>query len=159
EGPMARGLKTQADVAKLPAGRGESVYFDQGAPRDRVSGLALRVREGGSRKWVYFYRWGGVQKKLTIGDATGISLEAARRAARKQHLLLTENKDPVEAQRTERQARSIKATSFKSVADAYLAARKKDMRPKSYIGIERHLLQHWKPLHAMDLRGIDRGTV
>jgi integrase len=156
---VARELKTQADVARLPADKGEAVYFDQGATRVRVSGLALRVREGGSRRWIYVYRWGGVQRKLTIGDATGLSLDDARREARKQHLLLTEHKDPIERQRHERQAATAKPTSFKSVMDAYLVARKKEMRPRSYIAIQRHLEQHWKPLHALDLKGIDKSAV
>lgn len=156
---MAKALKTQSDVAKLPAGKGETVYFDDGKPRERVTGLALRAREGGSRKWVYFYRWAGKQKKLTIGDATGITLDQARAKAREQHSLLTGNKNPIEVQRTERQARHIRPTAVESVMVDYLAARERDMKPRSHAEIKRHLEQHWKPLRALDLKAVDQGSV
>ena len=49
-------LTQQGDVfaLPLPKGRAEIVYFDEGKAKDKAHGLGLRIREGGSRKWVYF---------------------------------------------------------------------------------------------------------
>jgi hypothetical protein len=46
-------LKTQSDVFKLQGPRppfSEVVHFDRGKPSERAPGLALRIREAGSRK-------------------------------------------------------------------------------------------------------------
>ena len=66
---MASALVSQSDVFKLPLpsdNEGEFVYYDQGRPRDRVTGLTLRVRAAGSRRWVFYYRFGGSQKRPNI---------------------------------------------------------------------------------------------
>jgi hypothetical protein len=71
-------LRTQADVFRLPLPQnGEAVYFDEGKPKDRASGLALRIRAAGSRKFVFFYRLGGRLLKFTIGDASSWILDQA----------------------------------------------------------------------------------
>src|SRR5262245_41550009 len=76
-------IAKQIDVFRLPLpSSGEAVYFDQGKPSERVAGLALRVREGGSRKWVFHYRWAGRSQRITIGDASAWSLDRARMKAR-----------------------------------------------------------------------------
>jgi integrase len=154
-------LKTQADVFKLRVekDRAETVYYDRGPDKLRVAGLALRVRPS-SRTWVLFYRWRGPQHRLTIGDATAFTLEDARKEARRWHrVMLDEKKNPVEVQRLEKAQRDAKPTIFKSVMEQYLAARQKDMKPRSYDEITRHLESHWKPLHALDLKAVDQGTV
>jgi len=46
-------LRTQADVFKLEGPKPplrEVVHFDRGKPSERAPGLALRIREAGSRK-------------------------------------------------------------------------------------------------------------
>ena len=76
---MTEALRSQTDVLKLPSPKsGEAVYFDNGNPKDRATGLALRVRAAGSRKFVFFYRLAGRQLKYTIGDATSWTLDKAR---------------------------------------------------------------------------------
>ena len=63
-------LTSQAGVLILPAPeKGEALYFDKGKDKDRVTGLALRVRAAGSRRWMFFYRFGGAQKRIVIGNA------------------------------------------------------------------------------------------
>jgi hypothetical protein len=117
---MAKSLKTQDDVFKLTTGsKAEAVFFDEGKPKDRVVGLALRVREGGSRKWVYFYRWNTAQQKLTIGDASAITLSEARTAARGYYKMIGEGKNPAEVLRAAKiQEQSKQATTFATVMDA-----------------------------------------
>ncbi len=156
-----KALRTQDDVYRLllPKDRGEVVYFDEGKDRERVSGLALRIRAAGSRKWVYFYRWGGRLQKLTIGSASDYSLDEARKRARSQRALIDSNKNPILEQRTGKQAQKLRPTTFASVARDYLEARQPEMKPRSYEEVERHIAQHWKPLHRLDIVSIDRPSV
>jgi Arm DNA-binding domain len=73
---MTLSLRKQGDVFALPVpgrtdkGDREALYFDEGDPKISAHRLALRVRENGSPKWIYFYRWGGKQQRYTIGDAS-----------------------------------------------------------------------------------------
>lgn len=150
-------LRTQADVHRLPAPRsGEAVYFDEGKPRDRAPGLALRIREAGSRKFVFFYRLGGRQLKYTIGDASSWTLEDARITARDLRVKVDKGENPADA-KASRLADA--ALLFSSVKDDYLAFRKPEMKPRSHEECTRHLENHWRPLHRMALASIDRSVV
>jgi integrase len=153
-------LRRQEDVftLPLPPGKQEYVYFDDGKPKDRVHGLALRIREGGSRKWVYMYRWGGKLRRDTIGDASnnsaGWTLAKARAQAAEWRLLVNNKKDP----RRERELAEASATNFKTLKEAitaYLAKRGPHMKPRSHAETSRHLEVHWKPLHSRAVHEID----
>ena len=89
-------LASQADVLRLPApDEGEALYYDQGKDEQgRLEGLALRVRAAGSRRWMFFYRFGDAQKRIVIGDATATDLDAARKKARQYRVALDNQKDP-----------------------------------------------------------------
>ena len=92
---MAKELKTKDDVFSLPVpAKGETVYFDRGPARIRAPGLALRVRAAGSRRWAFYYRFVGVQKRLMLGDASALTLAAARDMARAHRVTLDNGKDP-----------------------------------------------------------------
>lgn len=161
---MPKDLQSQDDVFKLPGpakGAAEIVYFDEGKRKDRAHGLALRIREGGSRKWVYFYRWGGKLRKFTIGDAsntTGWTLARARAKATELRVMVNNQKDPIaESERIENQASNTK--TFKEAMTAYLAARKPHMKERTYEGSEHHLENHWKQFHKRVVHEIDADTV
>src|SRR6516165_9616661 len=67
--------KNTASLA-LPAGKLDQVWWD-----DDVTGFGIRLRAGGSRKWVYRYRVGGKQRSLILGSATSVPLAVARKNA------------------------------------------------------------------------------
>ena len=71
---------TQTSLVRitLPAGVEDKIFFDEELP-----GFGLRVRAGGSRKFVVHYRQGGVQHRHTIGSASALTLDEARKRARK----------------------------------------------------------------------------
>lgn len=173
---MAQILKSQADVGRItiPAGRAEIVVPDKS--KDKARGLVLRVRPGGSRKWVFMYRnASGSQRKFSIGDAnpTGesrpdsLTLAEAQDKARECRKEVQAGLTPgaTEAARlieTTRQAPSL----FGAVVDRYLAARSPDapieklrLRPRAHVECTRHLQVHLKPLHDKPIEGITRGHI
>ena len=74
---------TTKEVATLtlPPGKSDALYFD-----DDVPGLALRVRAGGKRSWVFQYRVGNKQRRLSLEAASALSLTDVRRRAGVLHL-------------------------------------------------------------------------
>jgi integrase len=156
---------TQTGLARLTlkAGEADKIFFD-----DEIAGFGLRVREGGSRKFVLHYRIGGSQRRLTVGAAGVLTLEEARQRARRALVDVGDGKDPA-AQKAEDKAEA--KHSFKSVADEYLEVlrarvAKGEMKPRSYDEIERQLIGkpstenvHWKPLHRLVINSISRSTV
>ena len=149
---------TQTGLAKLTlkAGETDKIFFD-----DEISGLGLRVREGGSRKFVLHYRIGGSQRRYTVGTAGALTLEQARHRARKALVDVGDGKDPATQKATDKaEARQ----SFLNVATDYLEVLsrrvdKAEMKPRTRVEIERHLLVHWKPLHRLVIGSINRTTV
>jgi integrase len=151
---------TQTLVAnhKLAKGASEEILFDNG--KGGVPGLGLRVREGGSRKWIFQYRFAGQQRRDTIGDATAWALDAAREKARKMRVKVDEGIDP-RIEKAERIDQSKKTLG--AILPDYLEARRTVprlmMKPRSYEEIRRHLEKQWKPLHTLPIGGIGRDTV
>jgi integrase len=150
-------LRTQADVFRLPLPHsGEAVYFDEGKPKDRAAGLALRIRAAGSRKFVFFYRLGGRLLKFTIGDASGWTLDQARANARSLRVKVDRGENPATERATQR---ADAALLFSAVMRDYLDARRPEMKPRSHEECTRHLEKHWKPLHGVALSAIDRAAI
>lgn len=144
---------TQTSVGKitLPKDESDKIFFD-----DEISGFGLRVRAGGSRKWVVHYRQGGIQRRHTLGPASVLTVDQARHKARKVLVDVGEGKDPAAA-KAEKRASS--ALIFKSVMEDYLSARQRDMKPRSHAETARHLREQWKPLHGLAVGGVSRSVV
>jgi integrase len=150
-------LASQADVLRLPApDDGEALYYDQGKDKDRVTGLALRLRAGGSRRWMFFYRFSGKQQRINIGDATATDLEAARKKARQFRVALDNGENP----KFEKISKLVAAKlTLQKVIDDYLDVRAADMKPRALEGSRRHLKGQWKSLHGYPLASITREIV
>jgi integrase len=143
--------QTAVDRLKLTKGSAEEIIFDSGAP-----GLGLRMRAGGSRKWVFQYRFAGQARRDTIGTAAALTLEAARMKARAMRVKVDDGIDP----RVEKVARiEASKTIFSAVMKDYLEARQRDMKPRSFAECKRHLEKHWQPLHKLPITGLARATV
>jgi integrase len=139
-----------AQVTLLP-GKNEVVVFD-----DDVPGFGLRVRAGGSRVWIFQYRQGGKQRRISFGAATAINVQQAREKAAKLHAQVKLGGDPA-GQKIESRARATE--TFEHVVRPYLVHKKLALRPRSYQGVERHLLVHAKRLHGLRLTTIDRRSL
>ena len=143
--------QTMVDSMKLPAGKDEDTIADSAAP-----GLKLRIRKEGARVYVFQRRFAGQHPKITIGDASSWTLEAARRKAREHAVKMDNGIDP----RTEKAARVEAAkTIFAGVMKDYLEARRRDMKPRSFLECARHLEKQMAPLHKLAITGIERATV
>jgi integrase len=149
--------ETKLAGLKLEQGETDKIFFD-----DQIPGFGVRMREGGSRKFVLHYRIGGKQRRYTIGTpSTALTLQVARQRANKALLDVADGKDPAAQKAT---AKVEAENSFKSVADDYIEFLKRrmaagDLKPRSYVEIERHLLKHFKPLHPLVIGSITRATV
>ena len=62
----------------LPDGVRDRVFLD-----DVIRGFAVRVREGGQRTYVYQYRIGSRQRRMTLGAVGSVPLVLARKNAGK----------------------------------------------------------------------------
>jgi integrase len=115
EGTMANIRLTDAAAQRLKAAPGKRVdYFDSA-----VAGLCLRVAgktrgSEGSRSWTLFYRFGGVQKRLTLGRYPAMPLADARAAAIAAQAEISKGSDPAV---TRAQARAEAAEAASRVPD------------------------------------------
>jgi integrase len=156
EGQHMRLTETGLARLTLKAGDTDKIFFD-----DEIPGFGLRVREGGSRKFVLHYRIGGNQRRLTVGAAGVMKLEEARQRARRALVDVGDGKDPAAQKATDK----VEAKqSFLAVAKDYLEflqrrVTKAEMKPRTYTEVERHLMKHWKPLHRLVLSSINRATI
>jgi integrase len=137
---------TVARKELLPAGKAEAIHFD-----DEIPGFGLRIREAGSRSFIFQYKLGRKQRRMALGVATPLTITEARKTAAKLHARVKLGQDPasdkVEAQR---QA----SETFEPCADEFLDTLRDRYRPGSFREIRRHLLLHAKPLHHLPVARI-----
>ena len=144
---------TQANIGTvtLPDGKSETIVFD-----DELPGFGLRIRSSGARSWIYQYKIGVQNRRITLGNAAAISVTVARESAVKLHAKVRLGQDPA-GEKIE--GRSRAAETVGAVAQSYLADRREHLRPKSYAEVERHLLTYAKPLLGLPLAGINRRVI
>jgi integrase len=143
-------LKSVATI-RLPLGKTDHVYFD-----DDIAGFGLRMREGGSRTWVYRYRVGKKQRSITLGSATSVPLALARANAGALEAKVRLGNDPALQKET---ARAEASNTVSALIDQYLDARASDWRPNSLRQVRRHLLVHAKPMHDLPITSVSQRNV
>jgi integrase len=148
---MPRLTQTIADTYD---GRDGEIIWDSG--KGGVTGLGLRVRDGGSRKWVFQYRLAGISRRLTIGDASAWRLDAARSKARTMRVNVDNGVDPSSEKASRREAARL---TLGSIVAEHLETRQRNMRPRSFLETTRHLRTHWAPLHKLPIANITRAIV
>lgn len=102
------------------------------------SGLHLLVKDGGARSWVYRFMLRGKARDVGLGPAAGIdaiSLADARDAAAALRVKVKAGIDPLEQRQREAadalaasQAATVADITFKTVAEAYIAANEGNWR-------------------------------
>ena len=147
---------TDENVRTLPAKDNKDTLYPDGDPRNGVSRMYLRVRPGGSRTFVLQWRKDGIQRRITIGKAGLLTLDAARKKARKELVSIDDGHDPAIVKA---KARVDDRQIFETVAQRYLEHRKGNMRAGSLYLCQLHLLTYFKPLHRLPLQKIERAMV
>jgi integrase len=137
---------TTVRTAKLPPGKTDHLEWD-----DDLPGFGLRIREGGSRRFIFQYDLGAKSRRMTLGVATPETVARARKTAGELHARVKLGQDPasdkVEAQR---QA----SETFLPSAEEFLQLKSAEYRPGSFREIRRHLRLHSKPLHHLPVARI-----
>jgi integrase len=137
----------------LPNGKTDHIEWD-----DDLPGFGIRLREGGSRNWVFQYALGQKQRRMSIGSAkaSGLPLVKARETASELHAKVRLGQDPA-GQKAEGQQRAVE--TFEAIGQKFLAFQNGNLRPDSYRHVERHILDYAKPLHGLQLAGLNRRTI
>ena len=142
---------TAVRTQKVPPGKSEAIYFD-----DDVPGFGLRLRERGSRTFVFQYKVGAKQRRMALGVATALSVGNVRKIAERLHARVKLGEDPAS---DKAEAKANAAKTFKAAADDYLDYQRGRLRPRTYPDLERHLLKQAKTLHELQLAKITRGDI
>jgi integrase len=144
---------TQSAITKLapPPGKTDAIFFD-----DDIHGLGLRAHSGGKRTWIFQYKIGSKQRRVTFGTTKTLTLAAARKTAADLHAKVQLGEDPAAAKR-EGQRRA--ADTFEAVLRLYLPGKRQTLATGSYVATERHLLTYAKPLHGLGVALVSRRDV
>jgi integrase len=141
---------------KLDSGKTDQLFWD-----DDIPGFGLRLREGGSRGWIFQYALGEKQRRMSLGAATEESFTrikikengeektlkiGIREHVAQLHARVRLGHDPAGEKQ---QARETASDTFRTVAERFLAFQQTQLRPNSYAECERHLMTHAKTLHGL----------
>jgi hypothetical protein len=85
-----------------------------------------------------------------------MTLDEARKVARKHRVTLDKDGDPATERTAKRAAASLQ---FLAIAEDYIAVRQKDMKPRNHVECIRNLRKLWKPLHGLSLGTVSRPLV
>jgi integrase len=142
---------TAVNVAQLtlPRDKTEALFWD-----DAIPGFGLRLRTGIGPRWVFQYRLGRRQRRITIGASPALGVTDARAAASKLYAKTRLGEDPA----TKEEAAPGDTTIGEAIA-LYLARQAGLLRPRSLVELRRHLLVHAAPLHRLPLAQVDRRAI
>jgi integrase len=134
----------------LPEGKIDIVIFDEDIP-----GFGLRIREGGSRVWIFQYSRDGRARRMTLGKFPKLSAREAREMVGPLAHLVGLGRDPA-AEKQE--SRTDKETLGEAVM-AYLQVKKSELRPRTFVETERYLSETAKSLHSRPLEAITQKEI
>ena len=139
-----RFTKQSIESLSVPPGRPYAFFRDETLP-----GFGIKLNAGGSRQWIVDFRNpAGQPKRVTIGRVDTISLDDARKHARK---VLAEVQLGADPHAAKAEAKAKAAITLKSTIELYLPKAEERQKPRSYLETRRHLNGHWSPLHDRPL--------
>jgi integrase len=144
-----------AASAALPARKNDVIHFDS-----RLQGFGLRLRRGADgvkKSWVLQYRdLAGKSRRFLIGTIDEMKTAKAREIAADKLAGIRLGNYPHEERR---QAKVLALETFGSIAQLYLARRQPEMRPRSFVEIERHIKKRWAPFAEHSIHDITQRQV
>ena len=109
-------------------------------------GLFLLMQSSGGKLWRLKYRIAGKEKKLSLGRYPDVALRDAREGGAEARKLIAAGIDPSEKKRVDRLDATLKAaTTFKAVAEEYIAKSDREGRAAVTVGKARWLLSLLEP--------------
>jgi integrase len=149
---MPKFVEGFADKLVVPQGARDVQVFD-----DEMPGFGIRKFAGGKASYFVKFAVGTQQRRLTLGRVTRGNLKTMRLEASKILAKARLGQDIV----AEKQAAATKpqAAALGMLVLRYLDARKADLRPRSYVEVERYLERYWAPLHSLAVESIRRADV
>jgi integrase len=135
----------------LPEGKSDAITFD-----DDLPGFGVRMRAGGSAVFVFQYKLGTKQRRLTLGTVKALDLAKARATAKDLVAKVRLGGDPAGDKAL---ARIRVGETFAAITVQYLAYKSREMRARSHDQIVRHLNVDAKPLHQLQLEKISRRDI
>ena len=136
-----------------PAGKDDVVIWD-----DSMPGFGVRLR-GGNRTFLVQFRVGGQQRRAGLGDVRKMTLEEARKVARRRFAQAQLGQDPAADRRMAKIKAAAARMTFGLVAERYLAVKKIQLRPTSYVDAHRYLVRHWAALRDWPIAAIKLANV
>jgi integrase len=139
---------TAIKALTLPPGVADRTFWD-----DEIGGFGLRLRAGGSARWIVQYDMAGKTRRVTLGTTALLDVGAARTKAKDLLAHVRLGGDPAAEKRSNR-ARA--AETFVAILPRYLVGKQRDCRQSSFKQIERRLWKLAQPLHPLPIAAIDR---
>ena len=141
---------TDAAVTALtvPKDRSEIIAFD-----DSLPGFGVRVRRGGSRRFIFQYKLNGTNRRVTFKEA---NVKRARAAAQILAAKVTLGSDPALEKEA---AHDAAGDTFGKCLIRYLGRPQGRRRERTLQEIRRHLERNLAPLHRLHIKKIDRRRV
>jgi integrase len=127
----------------LPSGKTDLIVFD-----NEIPGFGVRLRDGGSCRFIFQYKIGAKHRRMALGSASAIDASKARKTASELYAKVRLGQDPAGEKA---HSKSTAHQTFAAVAEKFLAHKKRKLRERSYPDVERHLLSHAKPLHGLQI--------
>jgi integrase len=148
--------KKAVEALMLPDGKSDAIYFD-----DDLPGFGYRLRKSGDkvgRSWVAQYRHAGQTRRITLGSAAVLTSEQARGEAKRILAQAALKQDP--ASERKRKASADRFT-FSALAEQYLAAKKPDVRGRTFTEWQRYLQSssYCGPLFNVPVDAISRRDI
>ena len=117
---------TNIRTAAIPAGKSEAIFFDEDVP-----GFGLRVREQGSRTFIFQYKLGTKQARMSLVAASALNIGDARKTAENLHARVKLGHDPANEKSD---ARVKAAQTFAATVTQFLDTLRPRYRPRAFAG-------------------------
>jgi integrase len=142
---------TATRTLQLPRGVKDKTFWD-----DDLAGFGLRLRAGGSRKWLVQYAVRGDTRRLTLGSTATLAAHEARAQAQAALAQVKLGKDPARDKLAQQEAA---ADTFGKLLPRFLERQRLKLKPRSFEETNRHLVQHADSLHRLPITALDRRAI
>jgi integrase len=135
---------------KLPEGKTDVEFWDE-----KLRGFGVRVRPGSST-FFYWYRIGGIKRRMTLGPAAVETVDAVRESVGKLIARVKLGEDPALDKETRQQQAGVLVGSQIAL---FLERQMREWKPATYAEAQRYLTRTAAPLHKLPVTGVTQARV